>query len=245
MHKQEVDSNKKAFRSSLKKGVKKYWEIEPSQINLNNSEEFVKWEKRLEKYLRKIDKGEFGIEDMPEFIRDYSGVSFKNRLESKNYYVIQSKLKMIRSIFAEYYECSEDEIFIDSYFDIDHKEHDVKDIPYKVIFGDVCLSQKKNKIGSCLEIIIGDADFSNTDIESIDSIRIIYGYGDFASSRIKSLGKLRLIGNGASFYKCKIKDFKSLENIFGRVEWGENKKLKKYIKTKQERDNNHKIDYEK
>ena len=184
--------------------------------DIENGKEWLEkeeWNKRLIEYARKIDNGEFKVEDVPKFIEDYLKKDYRNQGgENSNKKALKDRLEKIKGVVAEYYSCSEEEI---TFGDVNFAETQLTTVPYKIIFGDADFrgSQIKN-LGS-LRSIGGNADFRDSQVEDMGSLRSIGGDADFGRSQVKSLGLLESIGGNADFRDSQVEDMGSLRSIGG------------------------------
>ena len=184
--------------------------------DIENGKEWLEkeeWNKRLIEYARKIDNGEFKVEDVPKFIEDYLKKDYRNQGgENSNKKALKDRLEKIKGVVAEYYSCSEEEI---TFGDVNFAETQLTTVPYKIIFGDADFrgSQIKN-LGS-LRSIGGNADFRDSQVEDMGSLRSIGGDADFGRSQVKSLGLLESIGCNADFRDSQVEDMGSLRSIGG------------------------------
>ena len=184
--------------------------------DIENGKEWLEkeeWNKRLIEYARKIDNGEFKVEDVPKFIEDYLKKDYRNQGgENSNKKALKDRLEKIKGVVAEYYSCSEEEI---TFGDVNFAETQLTTVPYKIIFGDADFrgSQIKN-LGS-LRSIGGNADFRDLQVEDMGSLRSIGGDADFGRSQVKSLGLLESIGGNADFRDSQVEDMGSLRSIGG------------------------------
>ena len=184
--------------------------------DIENGKEWLEkeeWNKRLIEYARKIDNGEFKVEDVPKFIEDYLKKDYRNQGgENSNKKALKDRLEKIKGVVAEYYSCSEEEI---TFGDVNFAETQLTTVPYKIIFGDADFrgSQIKN-LGS-LRSIGGNADFRDLQVEDMGSLRSIGGDANFERSQVKSLGLLESIGGNADFRDSQVEDMGSLRSIGG------------------------------
>ena len=209
--------------------------------DIENGKEWLEkeeWNKRLIEYARKIDNGEFKVEDVPKFIEDYLKKDYRNQGgENSNKKALKDRLEKIKGVVAEYYSCSEEEI---TFGDVNFAETQLTTVPYKIIFGDADFrgSQIKNlgslrsiggnayitgpKIKSLglLESIGGYACFGGSQVEDLGSLRSIGGSANFKYSQIKRLGLLENIGGNADFYDSQVEDMGSLRSIGGDADFG-------------------------
>jgi len=65
------------------------------------------------------------------------------------------------------------------------------------------------------EIIIGDADFENSQVENLGNLQTIGGNADFRISQVQSLGNLQTIGRNAYFSDSQVQDLGNLQTIGG------------------------------
>ena len=168
--------------------------------DIENGKEWLEkeeWNKRLIEYARKIDNGEFKVEDVPKFIEDYLKKDYRNQGgENSNKKALKDRLEKIKGVVAEYYSCSEEEI---TFGDVNFAETQLTTVPYKIIFGDADFrgSQIKN-LGS-LRSIGGNAYITGPKIKSLGLLESIGGYACFGGSQVEDLGSLRSIGGNCFF----------------------------------------------
>lgn len=188
--------------------------------DIENGKEWLEkeeWNKRLIEYARKIDNGEFKVEDVPKFIEDYLKKDYRNQGgENSNKKALKDRLEKIKGVVAEYYSCSEEEI---TFGDVNFAETQLTTVPYKIIFGDADFrgSQIKN-LGS-LRSIGGNAYITGPKIKSLGLLESIGGYACFGGSQVEDLGSLRSIGGSANFKYSQIKRLGLLENIGGDADF--------------------------
>ena len=189
--------------------------------DIENGKEWLEkeeWNKRLIEYARKIDNGEFKVEDVPKFIEDYLKKDYRNQGgENSNKKALKDRLEKIKGVVAEYYSCSEEEI---TFGDVNFAETQLTTVPYKIIFGDADFrgSQIKN-LGS-LRSIGGSANFKYSQIKSLGLLESIGGNADFRDSQVEDMGSLRSIGGDAYITGPKIKSLGLLERIGGYACFG-------------------------
>ena len=182
--------------------------------DIENGKEWLEkeeWNKRLIEYARKIDNGEFKVEDVPKFMEDYIKKDYRNHgRENSNKKALKDRLEKIKGLVAEYYSCSEGEIALG---DVNFAETQLTTVPYKIILGDANFRDSQIKSLGLLESIGGDAYFSNSQVKDLGSLRNIGGNANFYGSQVKDLGLLERIGGGAKFENSQIKSLGLLESI--------------------------------
>ena len=183
---------------------------------IKNGKEWLEkeeWNKRLIEYKRKIDTGEFAIEDVPTFIEDYLRRDFKsNGGENTNKTALKERLEKIKGIIAKYYECIEAEICIG---DIDFHKTDFKVVPYKVIFGNAYFGLSNIQNLGQLQSIGGDAFFGSSQVKDLGQLRSIGEVAYFRNSQVESLGQLQSIGGDAFFEDSQVESLGQLRSIGG------------------------------
>ena len=169
------------------------------------------WNLRLVKYIKDIDNNNFQIDDVPNLINDLFKKDYKSHGGNSNFKILKSKLDDIKPVFAKYYHCSEHEIFFGNYCAT------VKDskCPYKVIIGDAKF-EHCNDLGN-LNIVLGSADFSNSQVVNLGSLQAISGDVDFCNSKITNLNHLQTIGGNADFCESQVYDLGNLQTIGGNA----------------------------
>lgn len=174
-----------------KKDRREYLDIEPTRI-----EDIHELDKKLKEYIDLIDLGNFEYKDLSKFLSFFSGVDGYRRITKQNYIELRNKLEKIKGKIAKFYECTEDEILL-NYYD-EPEDVDGKEVPYKVIFGNVNLSDRCNKIGDKLEVIFGTLYCEKAKFTDTENIRIVYGSGYFNGSEIKRT-KIERINDNKDF----------------------------------------------
>lgn len=187
---------------------------------IKNGQEWLEkeeWNKRIIEYNEKIDNGEFTIEDVPGLIEDYFKKDYRSHgYENPNKTNLKNKLKKVKSILAQYYECSEEEICVD---DIIFRNTDLTMNPYKIIFGNADFRSSQITDLGQLQIIGGNVDFSYSQITDLDQLESIGGNADFSHSKITDLGQLQSIGGNVRFNRSKIKNLGQIQRIEGNVDF--------------------------
>lgn len=177
------------------------------------------WNKRLVEYLKKIEDGEFNRKDIPSLIYDITEVvDYKpHYAQCGNRQELLSLIKNNRAVkkhLAKKYGCNPRKIFIG-----DITSNDVKKgkFNYEVVLGNVCFSCYNGpKIDfSKLRIVLGKADFSDSNVDNLDNLEIVSGSGIFSRVNIDRIDNLKMIGEVADFFEAKIKSMASLEKIGG------------------------------
>ena len=175
-----------------------YKEVEISFLENNQEVKGgMKWyekaecNKRLVEYRRKIKENAFTAEDVPQLIEDLCRLKELGHDNNNILEIIKAleETDGTKKIIAEYYGCSEDEIYISSdtlemgdYVTYGYREHYSDDFESrKVELDKVPISR--------FRIIIGDVSFYNTKIENADDL-IITGYSTYLDEMIKEIGDL-------------------------------------------------------
>ena len=177
------------------------------------------WNKRLIEYGKKIDAEEFSKEDIQGLIDDLLNLKdYKahSGYENSNKARLRNKLKKIKGLLAEYFECDEEEICTEN---IDFSKTDFKMCPYKIIFGNAKFANSQIKDFDNLQMICGDANFQNCDIIDLRALQIIVGNAYFKNSQITEISNLQRIGGNADFRDSNITDISNLQRIGGSAEF--------------------------
>lgn len=164
--------------------------------DIKNGKEWLEkeeWNKRLIEYNRKIDAGELKKEDIPGLIHDLFEITDyrSHGGENSNKVELKKKFEKIKGTIADYYECSEDEIWIG---DINFSETDYEVCPYKVIFGNAEFGYSQVIDLGNLECIGGNANFEDSQITDLKNLQRIGGDAYFKGSQITDLGKIKIYG---------------------------------------------------
>ena len=163
--------------------------------------EYDEWNNRLLEYIKKIDEEQITLEDIPSLLKDYL-INYSYVTNNYNKAAIEIRLEKIKSLLAQYWGISEDEIYIGN---ISFANRSIKTVPYKVILGNVDFENSQIKSLGDLFLISGDANFRNSKITDINPIMIIGGNANFANSKFKDTGSLKFIGGSAEFADSHIK----------------------------------------
>ena len=171
------------------------------------------WNKRLIRYSKEIDDGTFAVEDVPKLIEDLSRSDYKSHFSANsNLKALKQKLPNVKKQLAEYYNCTEEEISLDNYTPIKETR-----CPYMVILGDADFTNSNITDLGKLQFIGGDADFTNSNITDLGKLQSIGGDAYFDNSNITDLGKLQSIGGYAYFNDSKITTLGELQKIGGKA----------------------------
>ena len=185
--------------------------------DIQNGKEWLakeEWNKRLIEYKRKIDSGEFTIEDVPMFIEDYFCTSDyrSHGSENSNKTALKGVLDKIKGVLAEYYKCSEEEIYAG---DIKFAKTEITEVPYKIILGNANFSNSQVTNLGQLQSIGGNAHFSYSKVTNLGQLKSIGGYAIFGYSKVTNLGQLQSIGGSVHFSHSKVTDLGQLQSIGG------------------------------
>ena len=186
--------------------------------DIENGKEWLKkeeWNKRLIEYRRKIDSGEFTVDDMPMFIKDYFYTSdYKSHggYWNSNLKELEEKLPKIKGTVAEYYGCTEEEICIG---DVNFRNLEETEVPYVVIWGSAFFDESQIKDLGKLRMISGTADFRGPYITDLGQLQSIGKNAYFGNSQITDLSQLQSIGWNANFENSQITDLSQLQSIGG------------------------------
>ena len=195
--------------------VTKYLEYKEIIENRKEWYEKEEWNKRLIEYKKKIEEGTLEKEEVPRLVEDLVRVDYKSHDgENLNKVELKKIIGKAKPIFAQYYECEEEEIYVGDRLEFEY-ELDVEVNPYKVIIGNAKFNYSKVSDIGKLKYIVGDADFGDSKIKSLGELESIGGDAHFGVSKIKDLGKLKSIGGDAYFGASMIKSLGELENIGG------------------------------
>ena len=171
------------------------------------------WNKRLIRYSKEIDDGTFAVEDVPKLIEDLSRSDYKSHFSANsNLKALKQKLPNVKKQLAEYYNCTEEEISLDNYTPTKETR-----CPYMVILGDADFTNSNITDLGKLQFIGGDADFTNSNITDLGKLQSIGGDAYFDNSNITDLGKLQSIGGYAYFNDSKITTLGELQKIGGKA----------------------------
>ena len=121
----------------------------------------------------------------------------------------------IRSCLAEYFNCREEKIYF--------KGDGTKVKKIKAAFGEV---NSKFKGLSNLLVVIGKADFVDSEVIDLSSLESIGGYADFRYSQVTNLRNLKNIGENAYFSNSEVTDLSNLESIGGDADFSDSKVTK-------------------
>lgn len=181
---------------------------------------------RLIRYNEELEAGTFKIEELEQMLEDY----FNSRIENKNKAKLLENMNKIKSEIAEYYDCTEEEIFIG---DINFSDSKYTKMPYKVIIGSTGFMHSKIPDFGDLKFIGGNLFVKYAKMTSLKKIQKIMGnvnmypltdLGDlqmvggniyFTFSRVNDLKKLQIIGGYADFRLSEITDLANLQIIGG------------------------------
>ena len=195
----------------------------------------------LKEYLNRIDAGNFTKDDVLGFIARYKrgkgqDIAYRDRVER------------IKGILVEYFNCTEEEIYIG---DIDFKDIDFETVPYKVIFGNATFTDSlvrrldtvfiggnvdfRNSYVSIFKKLIGiggNVYAYNSNVKSFQSVKRIGGDANLQLSAVEDLGDLMSIGGNADFLGSQVRGISQLQDIEGEVYWGDRLDLKQQFEEK-------------
>ena len=184
-----------------------------NNVEIQNGREWLEreeWNNRLIQYKQKIKDGVFESKEIGVFIQDILKKDFGRHGGNSNLEDIESLLKEIKPQFAEYFNCSLDEICAS-----DYKPQDEQTCPYKVILKNANLENSNiNDLGN-LKIILGNATFGNCPLTNLGELEIIGGNANFYNSEVSSLNNLYTIGGDVLFLRSKVVDLGELTYIGG------------------------------
>ena len=171
------------------------------------------WNKRLIRYNKEIEDGIFAVKDVPKLIEDLFRSDYKSHFSANsNLKALKQKLPNVKKQLAEYYNCTEEEISLDNYTPTKETR-----CPYMVILGDADFTNSNITDLGKLQFIGGDADFTNSNITDLGKLQSIGGDAYFDNSNITDLGKLQSIGGYAYFNDSKITTLGELQKIGGKA----------------------------
>ena len=194
--------------------------------------------KRLIKYNEDIENGTFKNEDVEQMINDLFKTDYKNHGhgENTNKTKLKNNLIKIKDKIAEYYDCSEEEIFIGniSFSNTEYTECSYKIIVGNAYFGDSQIkdlgnlqiiggnayvrNSKITDLGN-LQTIGGDAYFGGSQVTNLGNLQTIGGYAYFGGSQVTNLGNLQTIGESADFAYSQVTDLGNLQTIGGDADF--------------------------
>ena len=187
--------------------------------NKERALDFLKWNKRLYKYLDDIDNNKFEEKDVKQMLNDYCKpyTGYHLNVNSK---LIDLQKKMnngnVKQKICNYLNCKENDLYIGDFGGWTNGKYFEKD-EYKVVIGNVDFSHYEGKTFNKLERIYGDADFKYLKLDNLGSIKMIGRDVKIVNSKIKSFGQLTSIGAELNCDKSKIDDFGDLKKIGGNV----------------------------
>ncbi len=185
---------------------------------IKNGDKWLKkeeWNKRLLTYIHNIENDTFKEDDVEKLIEDYFGdYEYKAHFsENTNMEKLRSLLPKISKNIARYYNCKEDEMLCGDVNFADKEYSNLKVCPYKVVIGNAVFRNSQIQSLGNLTIIGRDADFSKSQIQSLGNLTTIGRDALFWDSRIQSLGNLETIGRDAKFNYSEIQFLGNLETI--------------------------------
>ena len=164
--------------------------------DIKNGKEWLEkeeWNKRLIRYNKELDDGTFKSEETEKLMEDLFRKDYRSHFNTNsNLEELRGKIPRAKKYLAEYYNCTEEEICIG-----DYKPKEETKCPYK--------------------IILGNANFSLSNVTDLGNLQSIGGYASFSHSNIVSLGNLQSIGRDANFSLSNVTDLGNLQSIGGNV----------------------------
>ena len=172
-------------------------------------EYFSAFNDRCDVYIKKIEEGTFSINDVEAMLNEciIPNIVLSKNPEynydgTKEFKALFGKLSLIKGILAQYFGCSEEEIFIGN---ADFKNKNPKD--YKVIIGDAIFSGSRYKNTGNIQEVIGELNLDDSNVKSIEKVRRTVCLS--ARNKMISTGELTVIDwraelSGATIRKSKI-----------------------------------------
>ena len=177
--------------------------------------EMSKLDMRIEEYKRKIDAGEFTIDDVYSFVEDLKRLNFIDNSLTK-------RIERIKGIIADYYLCEESQVYIGN-LDLATIKSGRITIPYKVIIGKVDFRNCKLVNLEQLRMIGRDTYIEIPDIEQ--------KLANTSSTRkYVELGDLEIIQGDVYFQENQVEHSVHLGQIAGSRFWG----IRSYLDKKSE-----------
>ena len=170
------------------------------------------WNKRLIRYRKEIDNDTFNSEETSKLIGDLLHSDYRSHFNTNSNLEELKKLPKIKKYLAEYYNCTKREIYLGDYAPKIRRK-----CPYKVILGNADFRNSEMKNLNKLQIIEKDAYFDESKVINLGELKSIGGDASFIDPKITSLGKLKIIGGNVSFACSKVTDLGELKIIGGNV----------------------------
>jgi len=171
--------------------------------DIKNGKEWLEkeeWNKRLVKWIAKVDNSSITENDCKYLLEDlFSHYDFKKYGEkNSNQEALLLKLSE-NEIFLNYlmksYGCSKEDIYIG---DLNARRLLGKEIPsYVVVLGDIYVDSCSNLDTSKLRFIGGDAIFN--------------------ACKIEDISKLEKVGGNLEFYRCSVNNLDNLKEVYGNL----------------------------
>lgn len=189
---------------------------------LKNGREWLEkeeWNKRLIRYNKDIDNGTFKSNEVETLLKDLYHIDYKSNIGiNSNLEKLKSNLFKIRKDLALYYNCTNEEICIGDYHPCEEKR-----CPYIIILGAANFRNSQIIDLGSLQYIGGFANFRDSQITNLGNLQSIGGNAFFINSQIIDLGNLQSIGKDAYFSNSQIMDLGNLQTIGGFANFGESK----------------------
>ena len=185
---------------------------------IQNGKEWLdkeEWNKRLIGYNKKIDNDTFKSEECGKLIEDLFQKDYRSHFGiNSNLEELRGKLYKIKKHLAEYYNCTEEEICTG-----DYEPKTEMTCPYKIILGYANFRDSEVTNLGNLQIIGRGADFHGSKITSLGNLESIGGIAYFGGSEVTDLGNLQSIGGEAYFHGSKITSLGNLESTGGYTDF--------------------------
>ena len=154
------------------------------------------------KWIERIDRGEFSVEDVPAFMDDYFGKYAKKDEESasRNKDELRKRIDIIKPQLAEHFKCPEEQIIVG-----DLSFNEVEDVVQaRIVFGSVFGSNSKISDLGNLEYVEKSLSVSGCDIRDTGKVKYVGGDFDGYDRDLESLSEIEYIGGDATLRKkCK------------------------------------------
>lgn len=152
------------------------------------------WNTRLIRYTNEIENGKLTQDEIPQLVydltkfKDYKSHFIENLNKTRVFRALQTN-DYAQDIIAKYFACKKEEI---SFKEVTYFRY-MSNCEYKVI--------------------LGDANFENSEITQLENLEYIGGYADFSISKVSNIGNLQYIGDYADFSHSKISNLNNIHYI--------------------------------
>ena len=178
------------------------------------------------KWIEKIDKGEFSVEDVPAFMDDYFGKYAKKDEESasRNKDELRKRIDIIKPQLAEHFKCPEEQIIVGD-LSFEEAEDDVRKVQARIVFGNVvCSNSNISDLGD-LEYVEKSLIISGCYIRDTGKVKYIGEDFDSCDSDLERISEVEYIGGNATCGK-NVKDIGKLKHCIGKFDCSESRDLK-------------------